>query len=613
MYILLLLLLLSLLEFQGLEQQVISNQNQDYIYILEESLKAMLLCHNTKTKFDKKHRDVLSHETLIKQHARALKFCVDLGFSFEGSLKISDGMIHSYKIKVFEYNEFYPILAINNYSKNRNRFSILVGEKYSISSFNDESKATLYVWSCNLNSIINLLNISEGGKEILKENSQNLKELGYQIMFYCKKELSNEEKNEFLHKKEVKQSGFNFDDEQLDDLYNETECNLDYIVGVYFEYTLKKFVPETIECFKDAKMKLCLLSDDNEEKTMSVAYKSKIIGLDSKTKRLIANDNESLINIIKYILNNLKKDIVHHNDLHGHHDLSVTTPKKRKSKKKNVINSPANFFKIRDKFVLVTNGKTLELIQKGKYSYNHFKFLLMFCSHFICFESPPLLRKQLIVMVKELIKEKFDLNVMAIGNNPGDFMMLQEADISFEIHSEKFASINADIFCDSFKNLNDIICVHARLNCELMVNIIYWFLFSGNVVTYFRFLYDFFAYFSQTEVIPTILYTLVFKNLLILSILCFYLCKPTKNPLFLKNYPILYKKKPVPIKFEINNFIFKIILPSVISSGFIFIFVLFDDFGEYVVSKTIDEFQIEVFLALSFLIYFQVHFIFFLF
>ena len=533
----------------------------------------------------------MNHETQIKQQSAALKFCRELGFFFEGSLKISAEMIHVYKIRVFEENEFYPILSINDYSPKRNRFSILVSEKYSSFNYAQELNATLYVWSNDLNSILNVLNLAENSKEKIKENSQKLKESGYQIMYYCKKEMTCSQKNEFLHKKDLKQTAINFHNQELDDLYNEIECDLDFILGVYIEYDLKPFAMESIRNLIEAKMKLFLLSEDQEEKTMATAYKTKIVTNESNIKKMNANDEESLAITIKYILNNIKKDIIHYNDqIHTNEN----KPKRFSSK---------DFFKMSDKLVLIFNGKTLELLLNNKYSTNHFKFLIMVSSHFIAYNMTPILKKEIIRLLKSGVQEKYEMNILAIGNNEGDYMMMKEADISFEIHDERrFKIIKADIYLESFRAFSDIVLVCGRLGSEMIENIIYWLLFAGNLLTYFKFIFEFFAFFSHTEVIPTIFMTLIMKNCLLLSIACLYFLKDKKNPLFLRAFPILFVKKPALKKGEINNFVLKIALPSSITCSLLFIFTMF---GSYQF-KTVEEFQIQIFIFISLLIYIQV-------
>jgi len=573
----------------------LSSQNEDKLGILEESLKAMLLCHNTKTKFNKKSPDILIHETQNRYHAASLGFCRELGFSFEGNLRISADMIPVYKIHSCEFNEFYPILSINEYSAKRNRFSILVNEKYSSMNNPDDLKATLYVWSLDFNSIINNLDMIESGKEKIKEMGQKLRELGYQIMFYCKREMTYEEKNEFLHKKGVKQTGID-EQSELDDLYNQYECNLSYLVGVYFEYELCPFANESIINLKEAKMKLFLLSEDDEDKAMSIAYKTKILNEHSNIKKLLAYDQESLATMIKYTLNNLKKDLFHEKPF----------SQEKKRVRKASLKKSFNVFKMRDKFIFIVDGPTFELILKSKSSFNHFKFLTMLASHFIGYNMSPILKKELLMMSKKLNQEIYDFNILAIGKNQGDLMMLQEADISFQISEKKNEGLNEDIYMEGFENFSETVLVIGRLSSELIENIIYWILFAGNLFLYLRFAYELFTDFSHPDVISTLFLVLILKNVLFLSVLCFCFLKDKKNRLIMRTVPLLYKKKTIPKSYEFRNFVFRIVIPSGITCFLLFIFSLFVDFSDENLIKTMNEYQGEVFISLSLLIYIQV-------
>lgn len=572
-----------------------SSQGEDKFFVLEESLKAMLLCHNTQTKFNSKNPQELVHETQNRHHAAALEFCRDLGFAFEGNLKINSAMIPVYKVKSSDYNEFYPILSINEYSTKRNRFSILVNEKYSSMSKSEDLKATLYVWSLDFNTIINNLELSESVKEKIKETTQKLREQGFQIMFYCKRELSIEEKNDFLVRKEQKQATLERDGD-LEELYNEFETRLDFLSGVYFDYELRPSVIECIRGLKEAKLKLFLLSEDDEDKTFSVAYKTQLINEHSKIKKLVATDQESLTTMIKHILNSLKKDLFHEKPLiHDH----------QRVRKEASIKKGADATKSHEKFILSFDGPTLSLILRSKSSTSNFKFLLTFSSNVIGFNMTPVFKKELLQMIRQLHHDRFDIRALAIANTPADAPLLQLADVGVIVGERTISIPGADIILESFSELATLVIVISRLSSDLIENMLHWFGFAGSFFLFLRFSTEFFTLFSNAEIVPALFLILIFKNMLILSIISFCFLKDKKNRLLLQTLPLLYMRKPLSQSIQQKAFLYRAIVPAAAATLLVYTFVTSREFDKRS-TRTIDEYQIEIFMCMSMIVYLQV-------
>lgn len=577
---------------------------------MEECLKAYLLCHNTKSRYNEKTPLILDHRTQLKEHSEVLNFCHQLNFSFEGNLKITSEMINSYKIKAFNQHEFYPILSINDFSKTRKKFSILIGEKYSSTNNINVLNATLYVWTNDLNSIINYLKMSESSKEVLKENSKNLQEKGFQLMYYCKKEMTYIEKNIFLNKKKIKESSHSLNETELDDLYNEYETDLEFLSGLFCDYELKPAVFQTINNFKEARIKLHLISEDDEEKVMCIAYKTNVINPNSNIKKLIAEDDESLSTKIKYILNSMKKELIYNDQnprLIDNND-QKSRRKLRKNRSMGLKKVPDDFKK-KEKFSLVLNGKTLELILNSKSLTNYFKFILLFCSEFIGFELLPAQKKLLVNLVKTINTNK-DSNIIAIGNNNRDYLMMQESNVSFQIHSNLLGkNLNADICFHKFQYLSNLIFVYSKISLYIIDNILSWSFISGQIFLVFSFALQINVLDKNNMIISPLFITLILKNIFIFSIFLLAFMKVKYHLLFLQKLPILFSQKTLTKNNEIKCLFSKILIPSILIGFFIYLYQQIVEIFDLI---DVEYFQFEVFAIMSWISYSQVFNYFFL-
>ncbi len=571
----------------------------EYSFLLEEVVKAFLLCHDTKTKF-KKRSNTPIHLTVKKDHECALNFCRDIGLDFSGNVKITQQKINSYKVKAFaDFNEFYPIISVNEYTATRNRFSILVGEKF-MNELNEESKFTLYVWSNELASVIDLLRLDYFLKEKLKEVSQKLKEKGFQMMYYCKKELDFYEKNNFLLKKDSIKSGINLNQLELDAFYNEIEKDLDYVIGATYSYILKPYVIETLSDFQAANMKMFLISGDSEDKTMAVAYASKFVQQGHLLKRLISDDNTKLFIMMKYIFNTFKKETDENEN--GFADYNNQFGKIRKNiQKKSIVD-----FQLKNKFTLIVDGKTLEVIFQNRYLANHFKFLLLLCSQFIGFNTNQFVNRNLILMVKKLYGKQTNETILAIGY--GESFMMQEADISIEIENSNKKNGCCDIEVSDFKNLTNIVLIWSKISFENILNNLYSLGYIACFLTYLRFISSFFSYFSHNEIIPTVIYVLIYKNFLLLSLYSQIFIEKRINFAILKRFPILYREKNWKKNYEIKSLVWETVVPSLSLALLFNISVFFQriNFQNFLL-KTLPEIQIDTYLVCHFLFFAKVN------
>jgi len=538
------------------------------------------------------------HQTLIREHEYAFNLCNFFGFEFSGNVKITQEKIPSYKIKSCDgFNEFYPVITINEFTQERKRFSILIGDKYS-NEINEETKFTLYIWSKELSSIIETVKLEIVLKEKLKEISLKLKEKGLKIMYYCKKDLTFHEKTNFLLQKNTIVSGLNNNPADLDALYKEIEKNAEFLIGASLDCPIKPYVFDSIKTFQEGQMKLFLISGDSEDETMSVAYKSKLIEKTSSLKKLVADNNETLFVMMKYIFNTFRKEM---ND----NDILLYN---KHIERKNSHKKPMFDFQNKSKFTLITNGKTLELIFQNRYLSNHFKFLLLMSSQFIGFEMTQFINKEFMLMVKGMVGSVTNETVMMVGNGYGDMALMQIADISIEITDNKSKIFISDITMTNFKNLTNIVFVWSKINLENVQKKIYYLFYAFCLLTYLRFLASFMCFFSHGEIIPGLFFFMVFKNFLIWFALDQFIMGNHVKIALLKRFPILYRQKDWKNHFQIKGLLNEVLLESFLLAFTIFCFtgsLGIDLQGRKIINIT--EYQGEIYPIVTIFLFIKVN------
>ena len=425
------------------------------------------------------------------------------------------------------------------------------------------------------------------------------KEKGLQIMYYCKKDLTFYEKTNFMLRKNTIVSGLNNNPSDLDTLYKEIEKNSEFLIGATLDCPIKPYVAESIKTFQEGQMKLFLISGDSENETMSVAYKSKLLEKTYSLKKLVADNNETLFVMMKYIFNTFKKE------LDGNDNLMYNRQhnERNSSQKKSLFD-----FQTKSKFTLITNGKTLELIFQNRYLSNHFKFLLLLSSQFIGFEMTQFINKELMLMVKGMIGSVTNETIMVVGNSYGGMALMQAADISIEITDNKSKIFISDITMTNFKNLTNIVFVWSKINLENVQKKIYYLFYAFCLLTYLRFLASFLSFFSNSEIIPRLFFFMVFKNFLIWFALDEIIMGNHVKIALLKRFPILYRQKDWK-----NNFEIKSLLNEVLLEAFLLVFIIFcvsgflGDLEDARIIMNITEYQAEIYSIVTIFFFIKVN------
>lgn len=550
---------------------------------INELLQSLLLCQSTKTKIDVKNNKFTS-EYGNEETNTLLNFCEKLGYSFKGSFKITEKQIPVYEIFSYSKTQYFPIIAINEHTKNRARYSIIIGKPFDKKlEIKQDREATLYV-RADSDQIIQNLNLSNHAKEKLREKIENAREGGNITIIFAKRKLTAEETKCYTKRKKIIKTSLTIKEEELEELYHSIEENLELICVVCLKENLTKYSMETIKAFHEAQMKIFYVSGDNEPKTLASAFNSGILLKNTEIFRLeVSNQNEALISL-KWIIQKLQKKVLLRK---GDSEFELPkvgfeiqkagfeefSPKKMKS----------NFWQLdktneeKSRFCILINGSSFRTIYANRYSRDHFLFLMIFCPC-VCFEFSATDKKRMAKLIKKLDHSSNNY-VLGIGNGYNDVLMMKNCDLSIEIKNPNNETIcfMGDIVVDDFKKIFELILYRSNevfiKNEEILFFLFYIILVYLINVFYFSCFSDFTG---------NILVTIRNFDILILImsfqiIFIYFTFEKKKSTSLTVYFPLLFKVDMRIKKVEFKRIYLRTIIPALFDSTIIFFFCYFSE------------------------------------
>lgn len=560
----------------------------------EDVFKALLLCHEISTKEDVVEKNNCSYlnQFAMPDSETILDFTKQYHHKLLYQCSILNNSMKCYNTLINDQSAQYYILGIQNHNHNIGKydkyykFSILL--KPAISLLNNKlsqgsfENSTLY-FRTDDPSYIDLLDLEELEKDIIKQKMDILKARGLRfVIFSQKKNIEEDEINEYIHhiKKNVEFSSGSL----------KIENNNELIAILAIKDKPAPGLKSLINDFLTIENKVWLLSNDSEDIVISTAF---LLGIIDKQHELLrleipldsCNCNEGWIKI-RSILNKLRKSLL------GIDEININK-NKTTSLRKSVREKSAGlkiFLTGKPIYCLIINGKTFELLCKDQNFLNHFVFIAYFCHSLIGYGMKPKDKEFLLT----LIKTKFPNNpiTMVIGDGYDDLSMMKQADLSIEIKNKnskentgklkekdtipiKVGIVGGDIYTNSFIILRDLIRVQSFSFNHKMINIIFY-CYSASFIYILP--STFYTLFFGNLVCPIINPNLFFtKDILILNAISFiyFFWGRKKSENILKIFQWTYKDG----KNEMKNFykfaFWKIFGISIFESIIIIIFIIY--------------------------------------
>lgn len=210
---------------------------------------------------------------------------------------------------------------------------------------------------------------------------------------------------------------------KIDSIGGEIENNLKLLAATAIEDKLQEGVPEAIEKFKRAGIKLWMLTGDKRETAINIGYSCNLI-YEYSSVVIISNDDENIgLKLLAAYDEILNESVAH--------------------------------------CVVVIDGKTLTCLENSDSSI--FYDLCMKCDSVIVCRASPSQKAGMVEAVKSRDKQSVTL---AIGDGANDIAMIQSADIGIGIAGKEGlqASRTSDYSIGQFRFLLKLLLVHGRYN-----------------------------------------------------------------------------------------------------------------------------------------------------
>jgi magnesium-transporting ATPase (P-type) len=201
----------------------------------------------------------------------------------KNGFKLLSKTLESVDIEVLGVKETFQILAIIEFNSDRKRMTTIVK--------NSEGKIFCYTKGAD-NIVSMLLKPSETYLEATQKNIDLFAQEGLRTLckfiypltpqVICVKELQEEEFKEWLERWNFAHSSSSNKDELIKEAEYEMERNLSIVGATAIEDCLQEEVPETIEFFRKAGIKIWVLTGDKKDTAISIGKSSKLLTPDSQ-------------------------------------------------------------------------------------------------------------------------------------------------------------------------------------------------------------------------------------------------------------------------------------------------------------------------------------------
>lgn len=259
--------------------------------------------------------------------------------------------------------------------------------------------------------------------ERVLESIEDFSTEGLRTLLYAYKILDKDTYSAWYEKYQKAKTSLENRKENIDAVGGEIEIDLKLLAATAIEDKLQEGVPEAIEKFKRAGIKMWMLTGDKRETAINIGYSCNLI-YEYSSVIVLDKDDVDISAKMLTAYNEILNDTIAH-------------------------------------CVVVVDGQTLKYLQSLERSI--FFDLCMKCdSVIVCRASP----SQKADMVKTVKQKDTDAVTLAIGDGANDIAMIQSADIGVGIAGKEGlqASRSSDYSIGQFRFLLKLLLVHGRYN-----------------------------------------------------------------------------------------------------------------------------------------------------
>ncbi|CAD8127655.1 unnamed protein product [Paramecium sonneborni] len=444
---------IAFLKDQEFYQKLIIGQAQIYY---QEAVLSLLLCQEIISKFMQYDDQFIHNSTQHIFDQELMRFANNFDIKFICTNEQS-GRI-TYIIEIFgEIHEF-QVLAINQYSQLHPRLGVLIqypdklAEQFQFSNDNeqeDELINSVLIVREEFNQIPSYIDIDKSSREYWDKVFVKLHMAGMRTVVYSKIYLRENEKTDFLDRyQDIK---FSQDQNELIQLFNNMEKDMQIMHVLGIKEKIRPDVKPLIQQMKQADLSLFLLSGDELNRVLPVAYKSKIL---STTDQLIYIDSDNAKLVIKNQLAQMAKQF--QNNDSNNINSNVNPMQQSKALRLNSLSDNKQLYKSVDlnqnleikqlgksqqiqsqlfaeikAYSIILSGEQFKIISEDSVLLGHLIFLLYFCNSLIAYKFNAFDKAEII----KIIQTQFQGNkkVLAIGDSFNDIQMFRQANMGIQL------------------------------------------------------------------------------------------------------------------------------------------------------------------------------------
>lgn len=421
-----------------------------------EYLRCLSVCHSTtifKNMFNASSPDDLA----------LIVFAKAFGFEFKG-------VDAQNRIQLLEFGTLKNIELLHTFefTSSRKRMSVIV---------RSEGKIWLYCKGAD-SVIVNRANKDANQAQLsaFQGNLDRLSNLGLRTLVLSRREIDQKELDSLQAKLKSAQSQLENRDEAVEEVQSEVERNLEIIGGTALEDKLQDEVPETIAYFREAGIKVWVLTGDKLETAKTIGFSCHLLTKEMELAEIVETDAESIKNSLRKFQTKIQL-AKHPEYLNSIQEFEKCVKKKGEcgecaSCKLNdnfrMFLASTNFDKERVKYLnktmqfgLVISGDSLIEIGRVKELQELLCDVALSCEVVLCCRVSPKQKQEIVSMVKKKVGSAVTL---AVGDGANDVNMIIEAHVGVGIKGVEGnqAASTADYSIGEFRMLKRLMFFYGR-------------------------------------------------------------------------------------------------------------------------------------------------------
>lgn len=326
-------------------------------------------------------------------------------------------------------------------------------------------------------SILSILKDDSDNNELSVVTQRHLNEYsseGLRTLVLASKDLTNEELEKWQLMYEDATTSLVDRSLKLRQTASFIECDLRLLGATGIEDKLQEGVPETIECLREAGIKVWVLTGDKQETAISIALSCKLLTTDM-------------------------------------HQIVVNGSSESECRKL-LLDAKARYEGESDDMALIIDGNSLVYILERELESELFD-LATSCRVVLCCRVAPLQKAGIV----DLIKKRTDDMTLAIGDGANDVSMIQMADVGIGICGQegRQAVMASDFAMGQFKFLKRLLLVHGHWNYQRMGYLVLYNFYRNAVFVFMLFWYILCAAFSTTSALTdwsSVFYSVIYTS-----------------------------------------------------------------------------------------------------